>query len=193
MLVLAPVHIDTLPDVLTVGSALTVTVSDAVFVQPFAAVPVTVYVVVTVGVAVTGVPVVALKPVAGPHTYVAAPPALSEVELPMQLLTLPEVVTVGSGLTVTVTLPVLVQPPASVPVTVYVIVTVGVAVTEAPVVALNAVDGVHTYVLAPLAVSGADCPEHIVAGLAVIVREGLTVTVRLAVLVQPFTSVPVTV
>lgn len=52
---------------LTVGVGLTVTVLVAVFVQPFAPVPVIVYVVVTVGDAVTEAPVVALRPVAGDH------------------------------------------------------------------------------------------------------------------------------
>jgi hypothetical protein len=42
------------------------------------------------------------------------------------------------------------------PVTVYVVVVVGVAVTEAPVVALKPVAGVHVYVFAPVAVSVAD-------------------------------------
>jgi hypothetical protein len=50
-----------------------------------------------------------------------------------------------------------VQPLTSVPVTVYVVVDVGFAVTGDPVVELSAVDGVHEYVDAPLAVSVADC------------------------------------
>jgi hypothetical protein len=49
----------------TVGFVLTVTVTCAVFLHPFASVPVTVYVVVPAGVAVTVVPVVADNPVAG--------------------------------------------------------------------------------------------------------------------------------
>jgi hypothetical protein len=48
-----------------VGNAFTVTVTVAVFVHPLDAVPVTVYVVVTVGLAVTGDPVVELSPDAG--------------------------------------------------------------------------------------------------------------------------------
>ena len=47
----------------TVGAGLTVTLTDAVLVQPEAFVPVTVYVVVVVGFAVTEAPVVALNPV----------------------------------------------------------------------------------------------------------------------------------
>ena len=67
---------------------------------------------------VTSVPVVALKPVAGLHPYVLAPPAVRFVEPPEQILTLPDVVTVGTGLIVTVTAAVLVHPLALVPVTV---------------------------------------------------------------------------
>jgi len=48
-----------------VGVGVTVTVTLAVLKQPFASVPVTKYVCVEVGDAVTGVPVVADKPVAG--------------------------------------------------------------------------------------------------------------------------------
>lgn len=47
------------------GKGFTVMATLAVLVHPFAAVPVTVYVVVTAGVAVTAAPVVALSPVAG--------------------------------------------------------------------------------------------------------------------------------
>ena len=50
---------------LTVGNGKTVTVAVAVFKQPLAAVPVIVYVVVVVGLAVTLAPVVALSPVLG--------------------------------------------------------------------------------------------------------------------------------
>jgi hypothetical protein len=58
--------------------------------------------------------------------------------------------------TVTVPCPVEEQPLASVPVTVYVIVVFGFAVTDEPVVALNAVEGVHVYELAPPAVNVVD-------------------------------------
>ena len=50
-----------------VTAAATVTVAVAVFTQPFASVPVTVYVWVAEGLALTGVPVVADKPDAGLH------------------------------------------------------------------------------------------------------------------------------
>lgn len=52
---------------LTVGMGLTVTVTTSVFTQPFAFVPVTVYVVVLAGDALTLAPEVALRPVAGDH------------------------------------------------------------------------------------------------------------------------------
>ena len=51
----------------TVGKGLTVTVTVAVPTHPLTEVPVTVYVVVAAGVAVTEAPVVALNPPAGAH------------------------------------------------------------------------------------------------------------------------------
>ena len=54
----------------------TVTVAVAVAEQPPGALPVTVYVVVTVGVALTSGPVVTLNPAAGVQVYVAAPLAV---------------------------------------------------------------------------------------------------------------------
>ena len=55
----------------------TVTVPCPVEVQPLKSVPVTVYVMVEAGFAVTVEPVVALSPVAGDHVYVVAPLAVS--------------------------------------------------------------------------------------------------------------------
>jgi hypothetical protein len=95
--------------------------------------------------------------------------------------------------TVTVPCPVDVHPFTSVPVTVYVMVDVGFAVTVAPVVALKSVAGLHAYVLAPLAVSGVDCPLQIDADVTEITGNGFTVTVTCVDDVHPFTSVPVTV
>jgi hypothetical protein len=77
-----------------------------------------------------------------------------------------------------------------VPVIVYVVVIVGLAETVKPVVALNPEAGLHVYVDAPEA-------ERIIfdpvagLGLTAITGSGLTVTVTVAVLVQPFPSVPV--
>lgn len=99
----------------TVGEAFTVISLVEVAEQPFASVPVTVYVVVVVGETVTDVPV--NDP--GIHVYVDAPEAVIVVELPEQSVVLVAVVaTVGSGFTVMVRVPVPVHPLAAVPVTV---------------------------------------------------------------------------
>lgn len=146
--------------------------------------------VVTVGLAVTLAPVVALSPVPGLHVYDVAPDAFSVVELPLQMVALPTV-GVTDPPTVTVAVAVAVHPAAEVPVMVYVVVTVGLALTELPVDALSEEAGVHVYVLAPPAVSVAPLPGHIVAEFTVIVGVGLTVTVDEAVVVHPATEVPV--
>ena len=59
------------------GSGFTFTVTCVDAVQPLLSVPVTVYVEVEVGFAVTVAPVVALSPVAGDQMYVVAPDAVS--------------------------------------------------------------------------------------------------------------------
>ena len=70
----------------------------------------------------------------------------------------------------------------------------GFAVTLEPIVALRLVDGLHVYVLAPLAVSVADAPLQIAAGVGTLTTgSGLTVTVTCVVAEQPLASVPVTV
>jgi hypothetical protein len=96
------------------------------------------------GVAVTTAPVVALKPVPGDHVYVVAPLAVITTESPPHIPGEGGVtVNVGVGVTVTVTVVESGQPLALVPITVYVVVVAGVAVTEAPVVELNPVGGLH--------------------------------------------------
>jgi hypothetical protein len=60
-------HIVWLLPVAAAGNAFTVIVVVALFVHPLPSVPVTVYVVVVPGVAVTFAPVVALRPVPGLH------------------------------------------------------------------------------------------------------------------------------
>ena len=101
--------------VVTVGVGLTVMVRVEVFVQPFAAVPVTVYVVEEVGETVTEAPV----KLPGIQLYVDAPLAVKVVEFPAQIVVLEAVVvTVGNALTVMVRVAVFVQPAADVPVTV---------------------------------------------------------------------------
>lgn len=108
---------------------MTVMVRVAVPVQPFAAVPVTVYVVVVVGETVTVVP----ESGPGVHAYVEAPVPVMVVELPEQMVApLVVVFTVGDVFTVMVRVAVDVQPPLD-PVTVYVVVVVGETVTDVPV------------------------------------------------------------
>ena len=72
-------------------------------------------------------------------------------------------------------------------------VTVGFAVTVAPVVALNPVEGDHEYVEAPVAKRDTELPEHIIAeeGVTLTVGNGFTVMVTVAVFVQPLLAVPV--
>ena len=174
------------------GSALTVTVTCVEAVHPLTSVPVTVYVVVVVGFAVTDEPVVALSAVAGVHEYVEAPLAVSVADCPLQIVAGETLIT-GSGLTVTVTCTDAVQPLTSVPVTVYVEVETGVAVTGEPVDELKSVAGLHEYVFAPFAVSVADCPAQIGDGVVTITTgSGFTVIVTCPVAVHPL-DVPVTV
>ena len=102
-------------DVLTVGRAFTVTVTVAVFVQPLAAVPVTVYVVVATGVTVL------VAPVPNPwlHSYVLAPEAVITLDSPAQIVAgAADAETKGKAFTVTVIVAVFVQLLAAVPVTV---------------------------------------------------------------------------
>lgn len=105
-------------DVVTVGVVFTVIVTVAISLQPLV-VPVTVYVVVEAGLAVTDAVFVALKPVEGLQVYVVAPPAVNTVPVPPVHIDeeVGVTVTVGGGFTVTGTDCVLVQPP-EVPVTV---------------------------------------------------------------------------
>ena len=84
------------------------------------------------------------------------------------------------------------QPLPSVPVMVYVELIVGLAVTDEPVVALKPVDGVHVYVVPPVAVKVVLLPLHIGAGVgAVIVGGGFTATGTVVVFTQPLLFVPV--
>ena len=86
-------------------------------IQPAAEVPVIVYVVVTVGLAVTLAPVAELKVAEGDHVYVDAPPAVNMVDAPGHIVA-EATVTVGKGFTVTDVVAVFMQPTALVPVTV---------------------------------------------------------------------------
>ena len=69
----------------------------------------------------------------------------------------------------------------------------GLAITLGPVVIFNAVEGLHEYVLAPLAVSVVFCPvQMVMSGETVTTGIGFIVTVTCAVAVHPLAS-PVTV
>ena len=132
-----------------------VTVTCAVAVHPRAS-PVTVYVTVEVGLAITVAPVVVFSEADGLHVYVFAPLAVSVVFCPKHKVMFGETVTTGTGFTVTVVCADAEHPFASVPVIVYVVVDAGFAVTGEPVVLLKAVAGVQEYVIAPFAVNVTD-------------------------------------
>jgi len=88
---------------------------------------------------------------------------------------------------------VFVQPLPSVPATVYVVVAAGLAVTVEPVVPDKPLVGLHTYVVAPVAVSVVLNPEQIDAGEAEAVTAGsafmTTVAVDVTALHPPDTGV----
>lgn len=118
------------------------------------------YVVVVDGIALTEEPVDVTSAVEGLHEYVLAPVAVSMVDCPKQMVSAGDTVTTGNEFTTTVTCIESMQPFKS-PVTVYVVVDAGVATTLEPVDALSDEEGLHVYVLAPVAVSVADCPVQI--------------------------------
>ena len=123
----------------------------------------------------------ALRFVFGDHAYVVAPLAVNVVELPEHIVGGADKVTVGVIFTVITTVcAALVHPPV-VPVTVYVIVEFGLAVTLAPVVALKFVFGDHAYVVAPLALSDVEPPEHMVGWPAEAATVGVAFTVTTTV------------
>lgn len=124
----------------TVGKLFTVTVPVAVELQPFAS-PVTVYVVVLVGVAVTVAPVVEANVGSAVQIYPVAPLAVSVADCPTQIAVL-FTVTTGKGVTVTVTVAVPVHE-FVVPITVYVVVEAGLAVTVEPVVEESVAPGLQ--------------------------------------------------
>src|SRR5204862_7010942 len=104
-------------------------------------------------------------------------------------------VTTRSGLTFSVTCADAVHPLASLHVALPILVEAGLAVTGEPVVELSAVDGVHKYVVAPLAVSVAVCcPTQIAGGGATVTTgRGLACTVTCPDAVHALASVAVTV
>ena len=104
--VLFPLQIVVLPNTVIAGKVLTVIPMVALFLQPFASVPVTVYVREESGVNATALVTPPL------HEYVLAPLPLRVTELPLHTFCDGEAepVTEGSGLTVTVVVAVLLQP-----------------------------------------------------------------------------------
>ena len=98
----APLHIVASAPATIVGVAFTLTVFVAVFTQPLAFVPETVYVTFVVGDAVTLAPVVADNAVLGAQEYVTPPDAVIVVELPEHIATSAPALIVGRALTVMV-------------------------------------------------------------------------------------------
>jgi len=133
------------------------------------------------GLAITKLPVVALRPTAGLHVYDEPPCAVRPIVSPPQIAgEIPVIVmnTVGLGLTVIVTLSFPLHPP-EVPVTVYVVVEPGLAVGLLQLVQLNPPGGLHKYVVAPLAVRLTLSPPQMVGadGVTVTVNDGAIVIV----------------
>ena len=123
-----PLHQVWFASAVAVGIGYTVTVTLVVPEHPNAVVPVTEYVVVLVGLTVTGFPVPRLLL----QVYVAPPLAVSVEVEPLHMLEGAAVaVMVAEEPTVTVTVVDAVQPPAAVAVTEYVVVVAGVTVMEA--------------------------------------------------------------
>lgn len=126
------------------GNGLIVIVTVIVSVHPKDEIPFIMYVDVTIGVAITLLPVEVLSPVDGIQVYMLAPFAVKFTESPIQIAGEAGVhVTVGKGLTTTVILVVFVHPKATTPIIVYVVVTIGLAVTALPAEALSPVEGVQ--------------------------------------------------
>ena len=100
----------------------------------------------------------------------------------------------GIVFTVTVTVAEFLQPDAFVPVTEYVVLADGLAVILAPVVEESPAAGVQEYEVPPVAVRVVEEPLHMATpALAPMVGSAFTVTVTVAVLLQPDAFVPVTV
>jgi hypothetical protein len=181
-------------DIETTGKGETVTRAYAVSIQPAELVPVTVYVVVDAGVAVTVEPALTFKPAVGVHAYVEPPFAVKVTEFPAQIAELVGLtVTVGLLFTTTITIAVSIHPEL-VPVTVYVVVDAGVAVTEAVLVLFRPVDGFQVKDEAPPAVRVTEPPEQteLARGETVTLGFETTETTEIAVPTQPFV-VPLTV
>jgi hypothetical protein len=121
-------------------------------VHPLRLVPITVYVVVAVGVATGLGQLLQLRLAEGVQRYVEAPPMESGTEFPLQIESLEGVAAItGIGNTFTLIESTPVHPPESLAITVYVVVTVGVAVGLTQVVQVNPLEGCQLYVWPPCA------------------------------------------
>lgn len=178
-----PVNVAELPEqtavdvvaIFTVGLGFTINEIVRVFVQ-IPLVPLTVYVVVVVGVTIILFPVIE----AGNQVYVVAPLAVRVAEFPKQTAVgVLMMLMVGLGLTIKFTVRVELHNPLN-PVTVYVVVLVGLTVTVPPV---ND-PGIHVNEVAPLALKVELDPEQIFVGEALAVTVGLLFTVIEIVFVE---------
>ena len=135
--VVEPTHASVVPPIeARTGKAFTVTVAWSVLTQPFESVPVTVYVVVVVGFAVTLAVLVALNPADGLHTYVDAPLAVKVVLKPSQIVASEPALTLGNWLTETVVTAVVAEHPFAVTATLNDVVLTGVTVIDCVVAPL---------------------------------------------------------
>jgi hypothetical protein len=176
----------------------TVTNTASVPVHPFIVfVTVTVYVVLTLGVAIGFATVVLLKPDAGNQAYVlpaiAVVPIVVEVVVHVKILFNPASATGDTVFTFTVTTSCAVQPfTVLVTVTVYVVVVLGLAIGLLIVVLLKPVLGLQLYVL-PATVAAPIVPlvvkqfKVISAPALAIGANVFTFTTTTSVAVQPFT------
>jgi len=188
-LVELPAHIVLFPVISQLGFGLTVSVLLHELVHPAVLVTVTLYVPAAVRLQITAP--VALKPPGPAHAYVPPPVAVKHVEVPAQIVLVPETLQLGVGLTVSVLLHELVHPPALVTVTLYVPAVVRLQ-TTAPV-AEKPPGPDHAYVLPPVAVKHVEVPAQIVLFPDISqLGFGLTVSVRLHELVQLAALVTVT-
>ena len=106
-----PRHIFLSAPAFTLGKEFTFTITVSVFIQPFASVPVTTYVVVVAGDAVGLAQLLHDNPVVGDHEYVFAPVAVNVAELPRHIVLSAPAFTVGKALTFTTTVSLFVQLP----------------------------------------------------------------------------------
>lgn len=167
----------------TLGKAFTSTLATAVFTQPAADVPVTVYAVVAAGLTELLAVVTPLL-----QAKLEAPDAFRLAVLPAQIVA-ELAVTLGSALTVTVAvLTAAVEQPAKLPDTVYTVVAEGVTLYVAVLG-----PEVHVYVVTPLAERTTEPPAQTVAELREMEGALPTVIEPMAVLTQPAAEVPVTV